>query len=78
MKLFLSFDLFIKNMSCVYLLIIALENCSDLVLIMYVVNKIISDTLLLFTKKLFVSICHAIILAMMNFHWFILAADLHK
>ena len=46
---------------------------TDLVLIMYLVNKIISDTLLLF-----VSICHAIILAMMNFHWFILAADLHK
>ena len=51
---------------------------TDLVLIMYVVNKIISDTLLLFTKKLFVSICHAIILAMMNFYWFILAAGFHK
>ena len=51
---------------------------NDLALIIYLVNKIISDTLLLFTKKLFVSICHEIILAMLNFHWFILVADLHK
>ena len=51
---------------------------NELVLIIYLVKKIISDTLLLFTKKLFVSICHAIVLAMLKFHWFILAADLHK
>ena len=51
---------------------------SDLVLILYPVNKIISDTLLMFTKKLFVSVFHAIILAMLKFHWFILVAHLHK
>ena len=51
---------------------------NHLVLIIYLVNKIISDTSLLFTKMLFVSICHAIILAMLNFHCFILAADLNK
>ena len=51
---------------------------NELVLIIYLVKKIISDTLLLFTKKLFVSICNAIVLAMLKFHWFILAADLHK
>ena len=51
---------------------------NDFVLIIYLVNKIISDTLLLFTENLFVSTCHAIILAMLNFHWFILVADLHK
>ena len=52
---------------------------NDLVLIIHLVSKIISDTLLLFfIKKLFVSVCHAIILAMLNFHWFILLADLHK
>ena len=77
MKLFLSFDLFIKNMSCVNLLIIVVRF-SDLVLILYLVNKIISDTLLMFTKKLFVSVFHAIILAMLKFHWFILVAHLHK
>ena len=41
---------------------------NELVLIIYLVKKIISDTLLLFTKKLFVSICHAIVLAMLKFH----------
>ena len=51
---------------------------NDLALIIYLVKKIITDTLLLFTKKLFVSIPHAIILAMLNFYWFILVADLHK
>ena len=51
---------------------------NDLALIIYLVNKIIRDTLLLFTEKLFASTCHAIILAMLNFHWFILVADLHK
>ena len=51
---------------------------NDFVLIKYLVNKIISDALLLFTENLFVSTCHAIILAMLNFHWFILVADLHK
>ena len=52
---------------------------NDLVLIMYISSKkIISDTLVLFTDKLSVSICHALILAMLNFHWFISAADLHK
>ena len=51
---------------------------NDLVLIIYLVNKIISATLLLFTKKLFVSICHAIILALLNFNCFNLAADFHK
>ena len=51
---------------------------NDLVLIIHLVNKIISCTSLLFTKMLFVSLCHAIILAMLDFHWFILAADLHK
>ena len=51
---------------------------SDLVLILYLVNKIISDTLLMFTKKLFVSVFHTIILAMLKFHWFILVAHLHK
>ena len=49
-----------------------------LIIIIYLVNKIISDTLLLFTKTLFVSICHAIILAMLNFNWIILAANFHK
>ena len=51
---------------------------NDLVLLIYLLNKIISDNLLLLTNKSSVSICHAIILAILNFHWFILAADLHK
>ena len=51
---------------------------NDLVLILYLVNNIIGDTLLLFTKKLFVCIFHVIILAMLKFHWFILVGDLHK
>ena len=49
-----------------------------LIIIIYLVNKFISETLLLFTKMLFVSICHAIILAMLNFNWFILTAKFHK
>ena len=51
---------------------------SDLVLILYLVNNIIGDTLLLFTKNMFVCIFHVIILAMLKFHWFILVEDLHK
>ena len=49
-----------------------------LIIIIYLVKKFISETLLLFTKTLFVSICHAIILAMLNFNWFILTAKFHK
>ena len=46
MKLFLSFDLNIKTCLRVNWLIIAFENCTkfnDFVLIIYLVNKIISD-----------------------------------